>query len=138
MPFTMTQKILFKHCDPAGIVFYPRYFEMINDCVETFFDVELAHPFEELHQIGGVPTVRIETVFQAPSRHGDTLDITLECLRLGRSSLDLEFTSVCGQEVRFKSNSTLVCVDNSGKSNSWPAPLRQRLEQHLKEQNDVT
>ncbi|MEL6103010.1 MAG: acyl-CoA thioesterase, partial [Pseudomonadota bacterium] len=28
MSFQFLQKVLFKHCDPAGIVFYPRYFEM--------------------------------------------------------------------------------------------------------------
>jgi 4-hydroxybenzoyl-CoA thioesterase len=38
MAFVMNQKVLFKHCDPAGVVFYPRYFEMINDCVEALFD----------------------------------------------------------------------------------------------------
>ena len=42
MSFTLTQKVLFKHCDPAGIVFYPRYFEMINDCVEAFSTRPLA------------------------------------------------------------------------------------------------
>ena len=35
--FTYEEKVLFRHCDPAGIVFFPRYFEMINDCVEYFF-----------------------------------------------------------------------------------------------------
>jgi 4-hydroxybenzoyl-CoA thioesterase len=44
MLFSINQKVLFKHCDPAGIVFYPRYFEMINDCVEAFFD-EIGTPF---------------------------------------------------------------------------------------------
>ena len=29
----------FRHCDPAGIVFYPRYFEMMNDAIEIFFRV---------------------------------------------------------------------------------------------------
>ena len=29
--------IEFNHCDPAGIVFYPRYFEMTNHVCENFF-----------------------------------------------------------------------------------------------------
>ena len=28
--FSHEQRVRFGHCDPAGIVFYPRYFEMIN------------------------------------------------------------------------------------------------------------
>ena len=40
----MRRKVLFKHCDPAGIVFHPRYFETVNDCVAAFFDA-LGDPF---------------------------------------------------------------------------------------------
>ena len=29
--------VRFQHCDPAGIVFYPRYFEMISQSVEEWF-----------------------------------------------------------------------------------------------------
>lgn len=36
MEFSYRQKVLFMHYDPAGIVFFPRYFEMMNDCVEAF------------------------------------------------------------------------------------------------------
>ena len=133
MSFTMTQKVLFKHCDPAGIVFYPRYFEMINDCVESFFDTVLAHPFEKLHRIGGVPTVQIEATFTAPSRHGDMLDIVLSCSRLGRTSIGLTFAASCGLEKRFEAVSTLVYVNKSGKPESWPAALRNAIQHHLKE-----
>ena len=48
MHFTYKQKVLFKHCDPAGIVFYPRFFEMINDAVEALFSDVLNWPFEYL------------------------------------------------------------------------------------------
>ena len=37
--FTFLQKVQFKHYDPAGIVFYPRFIEMINDAVEAMFDI---------------------------------------------------------------------------------------------------
>ena len=60
MAFVMVQKVLFKHCDPAGIVFFPRYFEMMNDCVETFFD-EIGLPFDDMHTWGGVPTVNVSS-----------------------------------------------------------------------------
>ncbi len=132
MSFTLTQKILFKHCDPAGIVFYPRYFEMINDCTEAFFDTSLGHPFETLHLTGGVPTAQIKTDFKAPSRHGDILQIELRCTRLGRASLGLKFTGRSGQEIRFKAASVLVYVDKSGKPHSWPTALRTALAVEFK------
>ena len=34
--------VRFGHCDAAGWVFYPRYFEMISDFVEDWFEDGLA------------------------------------------------------------------------------------------------
>lgn len=135
MPFSFHQKVLFKHCDPAGIVFYPRYFEMINDCVEAFFDTELDHPFETLHRNGGVPTAEISTRFTAPSRHGDRLELRLECREIGRSSLKLTITALCGDETRFVAQSVLVHVGADGRAEHWPVALRNKIEHFLKEDN---
>ena len=44
-PFISQVEVRFRHCDPAGIVFYPRYFEMINDFVEEWFDKGMGLPF---------------------------------------------------------------------------------------------
>ncbi len=129
------QKVLFKHCDLAGIVFYPRYFEMINDCVEAFFDTALDYPFEKLHLIGGMPTARIDATFTTPGRHADMLEIELSCLRLGRASLDLRFMARCMQSLRFKAESTIVFVNKEGKPEAWPLPLREALQQHLEVDN---
>lgn len=131
MTFIMQQKVQFKHCDPAGIVFYPRYFEMMNDCVEAFFDDALECPFEDLHREGGVPTAQIAVTFSKPSYHGDRLKIALDCTTLGRSSLGLRIEAMCGGERRFLATSTLVHIDGSGKSTPWPDPLRARLAEHI-------
>ncbi len=125
------QKVLFKHCDPAGIVFYPRYFEMISDCVEAFFDTALGYPFEKLLRTGGLPTARIDTIFTAPSRHGDMLELQVHCEKIGRTSLNLNITARCANEVRFKADSTLVYVNKKGKPESWPSDLRQALAQQI-------
>ncbi|TBX14721.1 acyl-CoA thioesterase [Nioella sediminis] len=127
MAFHFPQKVLFKHCDPAGIVFYPRYFEMLNDCVEAFFDEVLGLPFETLHATGGVPTAEITTRFLAPSRHGDHLTIALTVTRVGQSSLGLMFTADCGDETRFTARSTLVLLGENGRPRPWPEGVRQIL-----------
>lgn len=131
MTFIMKQKVQFKHCDPAGIVFYPRYFEMMNDCVEAFFDDALECPFEDLHREGGVPTAQIAVTFSKPSYHGDRLKIALDCTTLGRSSLGLRIEAMCGAERRFLATSTLVHIDGRGKSTPWPDPLRARIAEHI-------
>lgn len=127
----MRQKVMFKHCDPAGIVFFPRYFGMLNDCVELFFEADLGHPFETLHTTHAVPTARIDAVFSAPSRHGDVLEIALSVARVGRSSADLRFTVHCGHEPRLTADSTLVFVTAAGRPEAWPPDLREALQTHL-------
>lgn len=129
--FKFSQKVLFKHCDPAGIVFYPRYFEMLNDTVEDFFERELRHPFVLILEAGGIPTVQINATFSAPSRLGDTLMISLKVSRVGHSSVDLYYETTCDKQIRFAAVSTLVYVDESGKSKSWPDTLRQALNNNL-------
>ena len=131
MTFIMPQKVKFKHCDPAGIVFYPRYFEMINDCVEAFFDEALSAPFEDIHRAAAVPTAQIAVTFSKPSYHGDRLSITLDCTSLGRSSLGLRIAATCGAEQRFVATSTLVHVDATGRATPWPEDLRNRLADHV-------
>ncbi len=70
--FEFKHPVLFQHCDPAGMVFHPRYFEMVNACVETWFADKLLVSFKRLHlELGlSVPTVSTQTNFCAPSRLG--------------------------------------------------------------------
>lgn len=123
MHFTVHQKVLFKHCDPAGIAFYPRYFEMINDAVEAMFADLLNWPFEEVHTKGAVPTASFKVDFKSPSRHGDNLDLKLHLLRLGGSSLTLKTTTLCEDELRFTAEQVIVCVNAEGRPTRWPAPV---------------
>jgi len=125
---------MFKHCDPAGIVFYPRYFEMLNDCVEAFFEQELLWPFEKLHETHAVPTVSVSTQFKAPSRHGDKLRIALNITKLGDTSMDLLMQGTCDSALRFSSSSTLVSVNKSGRPTSWPNDIRSRIQHFMKGQ----
>jgi len=92
----------------------------------------LGCPFEKLHQGHAVPTVRIDTVFTAPSRLGDRLEIALTCHRLGRSSLDLSFVVSCGAEQRLTATSTLVHVGPDGRPVPWAGDLRKALEIQIK------
>lgn len=137
MSFNFPQKVLFKHCDPAGIVFYPRYFEMINDCVEAFFDAALNMPFETLHQNAGVPTAQISTVFTAPSRHGDHLSIDLVVTKIGRTSLSLSLLATCEGQSRFHALSTLVYIDVNGRPQRWPEALRDAVTPFIGEPHDI-
>lgn len=133
MHFTFHQKVLFKHCDPAGIVFYPRYFEMINDAVEALFGDLLDWPFEEIHKTAAVPTASFKVDFKAPSRHGDHLELNLTLLRMGGSSLTLRTQAVAEGEMRFEAEQVLVCVNADGKPVRWPATLATKVNMILED-----
>jgi 4-hydroxybenzoyl-CoA thioesterase len=72
-PFIKEEQIRFQHVDYAGIVFYPRYFEMLNCIVEDFYDEALGLPFNKMHETGGIPTVDLKVQFMKPARLGEVL-----------------------------------------------------------------
>lgn len=133
MPFTSVVKVRFGHCDPAGIVFYPRYFEMLNMTVEDWF-AAIGADFHNLHierQIG-TPTVRIDATFQAPSQLGDNLNITLTPTKVGTSSCDVDFLIACDGERRMTGTLTLVCMNlTSHRSTPWPDDVRVGLDETI-------
>ncbi len=88
-------QVNFQHCDPAGIVFFPRYYEMLNTVVERWFGEALGIDFHTLHQTmnRGVPAVRTEADFVKPSRLSEDLTFALEVEKLGGSSLILRITA---------------------------------------------
>ena len=131
MAFNFPQKVLFKHCDPAGIVFYPRYFEMINDVIEAFFFEVVKAPFEDMHRIAAVPTAQIECRFLKPSRHGDQLNLQLNSIKVGRTSFQLTIDAYCGGEHRFAAKSTLVYVNEKGLPTPWPDAMREALQNNI-------
>lgn len=121
-------RIEFNHCDPAGIVFYPRYFEMTNSVAENFFRDVLDLPYEQVMAQGdGVPTARIDTRFHAPSRLGEVLDWRLTVLRLGTSALDLRLEAHGNGSHRLTSELTLVHTGSQGSAKPWPQPIRDRI-----------
>jgi len=92
--FRVQQKVLFQHCDPAGIVFYPRYLEMVNALVEQWFEEALGVSFaEKMARREGLPAAYVAVSFIAPSYLGDLLELRLSVVRVGRSSLSLRITA---------------------------------------------
>jgi 4-hydroxybenzoyl-CoA thioesterase len=121
--------IEFNHCDPAGIVFYPRYLEMTNSLVENFFRERMDYPFARMMAEGvGTPTVKLEMDFKSPSRLGEVLDWTLEVRRLGRTSAKLRIMAEGEGKLRLQGHVTLVFASLAGKALPWPDPIWSRLE----------
>ena len=106
--------VRFGDCDPAGIVFYPRYFDMFNSLVEDWCREELNFSFSEIitHRGWGLPTVHLEVDFLAPSVFGEVLSATLVVTGLGKTSINLNILLQGPDSVdRVRGKVTLVLID---------------------------
>jgi 4-hydroxybenzoyl-CoA thioesterase len=131
--FTVDRRVRFADCDAAGIVFFPRYFEMLNGVVEDWFAGPLQASFRELHvnrQVS-VPTAAVEARFIAPSGLEDDLTFSLTVTKLGGASCGLRHRIVAGDQLRFEATQTIVFVGSSLKPEPWPDALRLRIAPYL-------
>lgn len=132
--FETQRKILFQHCDPAGIVFYPRYFEMLNAVVEEWFEDGLGVSFDVFHRVHrrGIPTKHVEMDFKAPCRLGETITFSyrVETLRGAGLSARFEARSPDGDR-RLAGTQVLVHVDlDNLKPTPFAAPLRAAIARY--------
>jgi 4-hydroxybenzoyl-CoA thioesterase len=102
-PFIKQEKIRFKHVDYAGIVFYPRFLEMLNDLVEDWFEEALDRPFSKIHETNGIPTVDLKVQFKKAARLGEILTKKLWVQNLGGASV------LCG--FRFEDEEGKTCLE---------------------------
>lgn len=96
--FIKEEQIRFRHTDFAGIVFYPRFLEMLNDLVEDWFDEALDRPFSKIHETNGIPTVDLKVQFKNAARIGEILTKKLWVKELKSSSVVCGFQFVNQQD----------------------------------------
>ncbi|MBY8821430.1 acyl-CoA thioesterase [Sphingomonas colocasiae] len=136
--FRATYPLRFAHCDPAGIAYYPRYFELCDAAIEDWTAEVIGISRREMHlDLGlGMPTVDLKASFAAPSRLGDLLDIAVAVERVGRSSVALALDISCAGEARFAVNYVQVLTSlTESRSVPWPDHLLQRLRNAAKKEN---
>src|SRR5690606_6275794 len=96
--FIKEEQIRFRHTDFAGIVFYPRFLELLNDLVEDWFDEALDRPFSKIHETNGIPTVDSRVQFKNAARIGEILTKKLWVKELKSSSVVCSFQFINQQD----------------------------------------
>src|SRR4051812_19837181 len=87
-------EVRFGDCDPAGIVYFPRFFALFHEAMETWFAAGLGVAYAGLI-VGrklGFPAVHSEADFKVPCALGEAIAVELRVARLGTSSIALEYT----------------------------------------------
>src|SRR5262249_29710616 len=89
---TRAIRIEWGDCDPAGIVFYPRYFEMFEPCIATLFERATGmtkYQMLRAYQFAGYPVVEARAKFSAPAKYGDDVVAETTISEFRRSSFDV-------------------------------------------------
>ena len=125
---TRTIQVEWGDCDPAGIVFYPRYFAWFDACTAGLFAAAgLPKPLLlKKYAILGIPMVDTAAKFHIPSRFGETFKIETSAIAFRRSSFDVLHRilkdgalAVEGRETRVW---TAVDPENPERLKSRPIP----------------
>lgn len=133
-PYVHRSPVRFTHTDPAGYVFFPRFFEMFQAAVEDWFTHCLGLNYAEqiLRHGVGFPTAHTECDFLRPCRLGEVLELRLVLEAVGRTSLTLRFDGSVLGEARLRARSVLVAIEmQQGRPQPLGVELRERLQAYL-------
>ncbi|MCA9707055.1 MAG: acyl-CoA thioesterase [Myxococcales bacterium] len=125
-------------CDPAGIVYFPRFFEKFHEAMERWFGDALGQPYDALimERRLGLPAVHTEADFRAPCRFGERLWVELSVARRGRTSIELAYRvwAPGEDEPRLWGRSVCALMDldpsrpTHARAVPWPEDLAARIE----------
>ena len=126
---TRTVRIEWGDCDPAGIVFYPRYFEMFETCIATLFERATGltkYQMLRAYDFAGYPVVQARAQFLAPAKYGDDVIAETAISEFRGSSFDVHHRVHNGGKLAVEGFETRVWVgrhpDEAGKLKSQPIP----------------
>jgi 4-hydroxybenzoyl-CoA thioesterase len=123
---TRTVRIEWGDCDPAGIVFFPRYFEFFDRCTAGIFEAvgyrkpDLLKTFD----IAGIPLVETRANFRSPSKFGEDVLIHTTIPEWGRSSFKVHHRLTKGDELAVEGFETRVWA---GHDPQRPGGIRAKL-----------
>src|SRR5215475_13306147 len=89
---TRNEQIYWGDCDPAGIIYYPNYFEMFDRCTTAILEQALGmSKFEMMrfYDFSGYPCVDTRGRFHLPTKFGDDVVVESVIASLGRSSFEV-------------------------------------------------
>jgi 4-hydroxybenzoyl-CoA thioesterase len=134
LKFSRERLIRFSHCDPAGIVYFVNFFDMVGGVVEDWFREAVGLPFSEMHlqRRVGFPIVNTGCEFFRPAHLGDTLELELVIAKLGRSSIEFAVSGSVGGEEKFRARHKVALVSlDSFRALPIPDDMRAKMSPYL-------
>jgi 4-hydroxybenzoyl-CoA thioesterase len=134
--FTTERKIRFSHCDPAGIVYFVNFFDMVNGAVEDWFGEAIGFTFNEMHirRRVGFPIVNTGCEFFKPCHLGDRLVLELAIAKLGRSSIEFAVVGRVDGDEKFRARHKVAMMSlETQRALPIPDDLREKMLLYVKE-----
>ncbi|MGH7879046.1 MAG: acyl-CoA thioesterase [Candidatus Binataceae bacterium] len=128
--FEREMLVRFRHCDAAGWVFYPRYFEMISDFVEDWLEDGLAAGAPGLFHRRQIltPSVHFTVDFPKPTHYGERLTFNLWTVNVRRASCELRIEASRQSELRMRVKQVLVFISaRTARAIAIPPELIDRM-----------
>lgn len=130
MPFVNRKDVFIEwgDCDPAGIVYYPRYFVMFDNATVALFAAAglKKHEMVKAYDMVGYPMVDTGAKFIIPSKWGETISIESHVSDWRRSSFDIKHRVFKGDALAIEAWETRVWVgrhpDDPERIKSQPIP----------------
>ncbi|WP_022724212.1 thioesterase family protein [Rhodopseudomonas sp. B29] len=99
-------------CDPANIVYYPRYFAMFDDSTSALFAAAgcSKQDLVKVYGLVGIPMVDTRAKFHIPSTYGDWISIESRIEKIGRSSFEVTHKVYKGEKLAIEGFETRVLV----------------------------
>jgi 4-hydroxybenzoyl-CoA thioesterase len=92
LTYTRDARIEWGDCDPAGIIYYPRYFAFFDASTSALIERALGMrkiDYLKAYDFTGHPLVNAHSRFLLPTRFGDEVTIETAVTALRRSSFDV-------------------------------------------------
>lgn len=123
--------VRFSHCDPAGIVYFARYFDMLNGVVEDWFSGALGldyHAFIRDRRVG-LGYAHAGCDYVRPGRMGDRLVFVPLVERVGGGSLTLSVPAYAAGQGALVARLVIATTDlDRHRSIPLPGDLRAAVE----------
>jgi 4-hydroxybenzoyl-CoA thioesterase len=99
-------------CDPANIVYYPRYFEMFDDSTSIMFEAAgfSKQDLIKRYRLVGIPMVDTRAKFYISSTHGDWITIESRIESFKRSSFEVTHKVFKAEALAIEAFETRVLV----------------------------
>ncbi|MGJ3261665.1 MAG: acyl-CoA thioesterase [Salinarimonas sp.] len=123
-------KIRFAHCDPAGIVYFARWFDMLNGVIEDFFAAALGLDYHVLirDRRVGLGYGQAHADYLKPGMMGDVVDFAVLVERIGGASVGLLVPGYRGSQPVIAARLVIVTTDlDAHRAMSIPDDLRAAL-----------